>query len=100
MKLPDHLVNSLELYKSDGIMPGSFLTACLENNLVQAFARADQVNQYLLHDIARYLYNEMPFNSWGDRKTVSEWSRTKGVRGTADRVRERAIRFNDKRLTD
>ena len=40
--LPEGLQNSMKLYVEQGIGAGHFLTACLENSLVDAVNRADE----------------------------------------------------------
>lgn len=42
---------ALERYLNNGIMPGSFMTAVLENNLKEAIGRADMTNRSNLHNI-------------------------------------------------
>jgi hypothetical protein len=57
---------------NDGIMPGGFLTAVLENNLSEAFGRADMHNSRILKEIVGYVYNRLPSKSWGSREKVRE----------------------------
>jgi hypothetical protein len=71
--IPQHLLNSLERYLNHGIMPGGFLTAVLENNLCEAFGRADIHNSAILKEIVGYVYNHLPSESWGSREKVREW---------------------------
>ena len=75
--LPDHCRDGMRLYVEFGIMPGSFLTAVLENNLVEAFACADEENIHRMFDYASFLYNEMPRNAWGSPKTVQDWAKAR-----------------------
>ena len=70
--LPAHIRDELDAYKQ-GNHPyefGSFLTAILANDLVRAACTADQQNQHLLFEYAKYLYNELPSHMWGSYKTV------------------------------
>lgn len=69
----EDLYGALERYLNHGIMPGSFLTACLENNLTEAFGRADHTNSANLKNIVGYIFNHMPSNSWGSREAVQEY---------------------------
>jgi hypothetical protein len=71
--IPQHLLNSLERYLNHGIMPGGFLTAVLENNLCEAFGRADIHSSQILKEIVGYIYNHLPSGSWGSREKVREW---------------------------
>jgi hypothetical protein len=69
----DDLYGAFERYLNHGIMPGSFLTAVLENNLCEAFGRADSFNSATLKHIVGYVYNHLPSNSWGSREKVQEY---------------------------
>lgn len=64
---------ALERYLNHGIMPGSFMTAVLENNLMQAMGRADRENSANLKNIVGYIYNHLPSNSWGSRDRVENY---------------------------
>lgn len=66
----EDLYGALERYLNNGIMPGSFLTAVLENNLSEAFGRADIDNEANMKNIIGYVYNHLPSNSWGSREKV------------------------------
>lgn len=69
----EDLFGALERYLNHGIMPGSFLTAVLENNLVEAIGRADFMNSANLKNIVGYIYNHMPSTSWGSPMKVREY---------------------------
>jgi len=76
-KIPERTINALKRYVADKIPTGDFLRAVLENNLTEAFARADSENREALWGIVEYVYNELPFNCWGSPEKVSEWLRVK-----------------------
>lgn len=69
----DHLFDALERYLNYGILPGSFLTACLQNNLSNALGRADHQNREMLFEIVAYIYNYLPSASWGSAVKVTDW---------------------------
>lgn len=69
----EDLIGALQRYLDHGIMPGGFMTACLENDLQDAFGRADHENIRNLHNIVGYLYNEFPSNAWGSREKVQKY---------------------------
>jgi len=69
----DDIVDALERYLNQGIMPGGFLTAVLENNLTNAFGRADEKNTNRMRDIVRYMYNHFPEYAWGSRAKVGDF---------------------------
>lgn len=68
--IPHEMMMSLQRYLSHGIMPGSFMTAVLENNLTRAFATADSFNTANMKNIVGYMYNEFPEAAWGSREKV------------------------------
>ena len=64
---------SLDNYVSQGIPTGGFLQAVLENNLFEAFARADSENLRDLQEIIQYCYQRLPSSCWGSPENVREW---------------------------
>lgn len=82
---------ALEEYRDGGhAYPfGSFLTAVLANDLVEAAHRADSTNIRLLPNYASFLYNEMPHRT-GDSSTDS-WGSYEAVGNTIAR-RSEAVR--------
>lgn len=71
--IPKHMGDGVKLYLEYGIHPGSFLTAVLENNLVESVARADNINRSQIAEWARFLYAEMPRESWGSKEKVDAY---------------------------
>jgi hypothetical protein len=69
----DDIKNSLDLYINHKIKPGGFLTAVLENNLIAAVGQADEQNINRLREICAYVYNKIPFESWGSKVEVANW---------------------------
>ncbi len=76
MLKPD-IKESLQLYVNKGCPTGSFLQACLENDLLEAAMRADSVNRLMLHEIAGYIYHELPGQCHGSRERVAAWLKQK-----------------------
>lgn len=60
---------------ADGSMPfpGGFVTAVLENNLKEAFVRADDYNLDSMKAIVTYCYSRLPSTCWGSAEAVREW---------------------------
>lgn len=81
-KLPVHMVQGAKNYIEDGIPPGGFLTAVLENDLVGSFATADGVNQEAMFTWAEFLHNEAPIAAWGSREAVLRWIERGGLNGS------------------
>ena len=73
-KLPVNLQGGMKRYIEDGILPGHFLTAVLENNLMNAVIRADSNNLTEIPNIVKWLHWEMPPASHGSRKNVLYWT--------------------------
>lgn len=72
-KLPVRVRLGMRRYVEQGISPGEFLTAVIENNLVMAVAHADDINFPRIKDFKEFLYNEMPTASWGSKKKRLAW---------------------------
>ena len=72
-EVSDIIKESLKLYAERGIMPGSFLSAVLENNLFGATRLADSYNRETFFEITEYISDTLPQNSWGSRETVSKY---------------------------
>lgn len=72
--VPDHDHEGLERWIRDGILPGSFLTAVLENDLLIAVGQADDVNRAHLWEICGFLYNHAPSGCYGSKAKVRAWA--------------------------
>lgn len=66
-------VESINRYVEHKIEPGGFVRAVLENDLKNAFGRADAHNRHNLYDIVSYCYNEIPMTCWGSPEAVKKW---------------------------
>lgn len=65
-------IEAVERYR-DGMEPGSCTRAILENDLFHAAACADPSTRYHLVDIASYIFNHMPPESYGSPEKVEAW---------------------------
>ena len=79
--LPAHMQDAMRMYIEDGIEPGGFLSAVLENNLMRAFGRADSINAAHIKDYCAFLYNDVPGNCHGSPDIVTAWINRGGLRG-------------------
>lgn len=68
---PPDVIESFIAYRDEGIPPSVFVRACLENNLSEAFGRADEHNRVNLQHIVAWLYWNMPSNLWKSREAVN-----------------------------
>lgn len=80
-RLPDHMHDGLVRYVLYGIMPGSFLTAVLENKFVEACCAADQANMNMLHEWALVMINAVPSDCQGSEQHVRMWREVGGLFG-------------------
>ena len=76
-RLPQHIRAGFQAYFENHLKPGGFVMACLGNNLTEAFGYADEINRERMFDIATFLYNEIPSDSWGSPGKVDAWLRKK-----------------------
>ena len=73
MDAPPQIVAGIRRYVDHRIPPGGFVTAVLENNLKEAFMRADDGNIAAMFEIVSYCYNEIPGTCWGSPERVAAW---------------------------
>lgn len=72
--IPDHLWPGLLAYFTQRRPVGSFLTACLENNLKDAMLRAaDPSTVAAIKGIVEFLCWHAPWTSWGSPDAVHAW---------------------------
>lgn len=83
-RLPEHMRGAADLYVQKGIPGGSFLTAVLCNQLVDAYARADDANTAAMSSWASWLHNDAPSGCWGSAERVKAWITRGGLNGLGD----------------
>lgn len=71
--LPEHMREGVRMYLEERIAPGSFLTAVICNDLVNALGQADHINRERLHDIVSFFYSYAPSNCWGSVEKMKKW---------------------------
>ena len=77
---------------------GGFLTAVLENDLMQAFGQADQYNLAALKEILIYVRWEIPASCWGSPEKVQAHLYPESVQKRSDdyrRMRETLERVHE-----
>lgn len=72
-RIPKYTIESIQEYVKNKVPPGDFLRAVFENNLTEAFGRADKDNLENLFQIVAYLYNEVNSACWGTPQKVKDW---------------------------
>lgn len=60
-------------YVLDGIHPGHFLTAVIENNLAEACGYADHINVKILDVYVKMFWNETPSPCHGTPEKLKAW---------------------------
>lgn len=71
--VPEHTMGALQRYVEKKYQPGSFLTNVLSNNLFEAVACADELNQQHLVDIVVFIYNRLPMDCYGSPDIVQKY---------------------------
>ena len=76
---PLHLV--IPDYVLHGYQPGSFLTALLSNDFMEAVGRADEDNARCLKGRAQFFYNYVPNGCFRSPEHVATWLKNGGLVG-------------------
>lgn len=71
--IPDYMQGGLKRWIEHGIVPGRFLCAVLQNDLVEAVGRADDLNSQLLPQYIKYLWNYAPSGCFGSVEKFNDW---------------------------
>jgi len=72
-KVPEHLREGLARYVIHGIVPGSFLSAVLGNDLHGAIRYGDDDSLAGIKPIITFLYNSTPAACFGSALRRDEW---------------------------
>ena len=65
MAIPDSTIRDIQQFAKQGIDPGGFVRAVLENNLKESFLMADEYNLPAMAEIVSYCRNQIPSMCWG-----------------------------------
>lgn len=71
--VPHHMRDGYKLWIEKGILPGSFGTSVLENDLAGAIGKADHINLRYLASTVSWFYNFAPSDCWGSQEKVALW---------------------------
>lgn len=82
--LPEHMHSGVRLYVEEGIAPGTFMCAVIQNDLKGALGHADITNRECLFEIVQFFYNYVPANAWGSKKVMRDWMKHNGLKGSGD----------------
>jgi hypothetical protein len=73
--VPSHMHEGIVRYVEQGIVPGDFLQAVINNDLKRACMFADDHNKDRLHCFVMWFYNQAPSGCWGHENAVRDWCR-------------------------
>lgn len=71
--IPDRMMPGIRRYIEEGLVPGSFLSAVICNDLREAVGAADDENLVNLPAFVGYFYNEAPTQCWGSADKMKAW---------------------------
>lgn len=77
-RLPEHMKLVAREWIEYGVYPGGFLINILKNDFLAAARKADDINQALFFEWARWLDN-IPCGAWGEN--IYEWREIGGLNG-------------------
>lgn len=72
-RVPLETADQIVHYIHNGVQPGSFVRAVLENDLITAVRKGDIENRAALSRIVEYLYNTCPRGAWMSEAQVEAW---------------------------
>ena len=71
--IPKRMMPGIKRYVENGIKPGDFLTAVIQNNLLMAYRCADSENIKNIPAYIAYFYNKCPMGCWGSPEKMKNW---------------------------
>lgn len=71
--VPHHLIEGMVQYIVVGRPLGAFLTAVMENNLMEAYGLADVHSSAGMKQLCEFIYNEAPNPCHGSPERVKSW---------------------------
>ena len=81
-EIPGLIIQLLDRWVEDGIMPGGFLTSVLCDKPVSVVVRsADDHNKVIVYKIIHHLINKRPHQCWGNEEKVRRWAASGGEKG-------------------
>lgn len=79
--IPSHMHGGVNRYVMHGIGGGSFLSAVMANDFMEAAGRADMDNGARLKEWAMFVYNCTPSQCHGSYDAVERWIASGGIVG-------------------
>jgi hypothetical protein len=81
-QIPERMHEGMLRWIEDGIKPGSFLSAIIENDLYNAFHLADDENSFRISSYLSFFYMCAPGGCWRTMERVKEWEAVGGLKQT------------------
>lgn len=81
-KVPDHAQETLKNYLTRGWSPGGFVESMMAMDMQRAVYAADHINRAYMADIARWIIENAPRESWGSYEQVDAWCKDINERRT------------------
>lgn len=72
-RIPERMMEGINRYIKQGIKPGNFLTAVIQNDFQEVAHRADRENLMNLPAYAGYFFNQAPSGSFGSPEIMEAW---------------------------
>ena len=79
--IPARMMPGIKRYVEDGVNPGGFLTAVIENDLSRAVGAADDENLSNIPAYIGWFYNQGPTGCWGSKEKMKAWIKLGGMKG-------------------
>ena len=79
LPIPSRILSALERYVREGIKPGGFLTAIIDNDLRMAITMADPEAERAIPAIVRVMAEYVPALAWGSPTIRELWSVRGGI---------------------
>jgi len=88
-----YVFKSFRRFALQGRLPGegSFVWACLTNDLSTAVGKADPDMSKRLEDIVMYMNNCLPMGCWGSDEAVNQWAEEGGLVGSLEESESHAV---------
>jgi len=71
--IPKYMHGGIIRFYENGIAPGHFLSAVINNDLKEVFVRADNTNEECVKAYVMWFYNCAPAGTWGYSGATKEW---------------------------
>ena len=71
--IPSYMQDSIINYYENGLYPGGFLSAVINNDLQESIGRADNTNIHCIKNYIMWFYNHAPNGTWGYQTAVEDW---------------------------